>query len=71
MRDATSCGDRREQDRGHGQTKSKRAEEAKDLIEGEELLAKREPEKQDTRSRITTWESRHGQELIILVENSY
>lgn len=68
MRDATSCGDRREQDRGHGQTKSKRAEEAKDLIEGEELLAKREPEKQD---RLTTWESGHGQELIILVENSY
>ncbi|KAJ7795852.1 hypothetical protein B0H14DRAFT_2620468 [Mycena olivaceomarginata] len=42
-----------------GQTKSKRAEEAKDLIEGEELLAKREPEKQDTRSRLTTWESGH------------
>ncbi|KAJ7894503.1 hypothetical protein B0H14DRAFT_2559277 [Mycena olivaceomarginata] len=54
--DTTSCGDRREQDRGHGQTKSKRAEEAKDLIEGEELLAKREPEKQD---RLTTWESGH------------
>ncbi|KAJ7779292.1 hypothetical protein B0H14DRAFT_2631322 [Mycena olivaceomarginata] len=42
-----------------GQTKSKRGEEAKDLIEGEELLAKCEPEKQDTRSRLTTWESGH------------